>query len=81
MKTKRKPMLPGSIQMQPMQEAKITTHFGIAPDAKRVMMVFSEPVPNMILTVEKAEEWCRNIQGVIAAIKAQSTEPPANHNG
>lgn len=77
----RKPLLPGSLQtLPPMQEAQITTQFGIAPDGKRVMMLFSQPVPNMMLTVEKAEEWCRHIQGVVAVIKGEAPMP-GNLNG
>lgn len=78
MQNKRVPLLPGMQKQVPqMQETTINTNFGIAPDRQRVMLIFSQPVPNMILTVEKAQEWCTNIQGVIDAIKAL----PENANG
>ena len=77
----RKPLLPGSIQTLPhMQESVITTQFGIGPDGERVMLLFSQPVPNMLLTVEKAQEWCRNIQGVIDVIEGRAPMP-GNPNG
>ena len=64
----RKGISPQSMPQGRMVEESITTNFG--HDGVRVVLQFTKPVPNMILTVEKAEEWCRNIQGVIEAIKA-----------
>ena len=75
MQTQRVPLPPATgVPIPQMQEASTTTTLGIAPDRQRVTMLFSQPVPNMILTVEKAEEWIRHVQGVIDAIKAQPAD-------
>ena len=68
----RKGITPQSMPQGRMVEESITTNFG--HDGVRVILRFTKPVPNMILTIEKAEEWIRNIQQVIAAIKAAPLE-------